>query len=97
VRVKRVIFLTNTNGILDANNQTVKWGDISSQEQKDYFYSFVKQDGKSKNGTGGMRSKIQCAFDVLDNGVSESIIASANSWPHSLYYECRSTHFTKDK
>jgi hypothetical protein len=24
VRVKRVIFLTNTNGILDANNQTVK-------------------------------------------------------------------------
>ncbi|MDQ7009012.1 MAG: hypothetical protein Q9M94_01840 [Candidatus Gracilibacteria bacterium] len=92
--IKRVIYLTNFNGLLDEKKQTVKGGKIDSEESKNYYRNFVEKN-KSDSGTGGMESKLDCGFEVLEYGVEESIISNAKNGLECLRDLGKSTRFKK--
>ena len=91
--VKRVIYLTNTNWLLDENKNTVLGWKINSEENKNYYRSFVKDD-KSSSWTGWMGSKVDCSFEVLKYWVEESIIANAKDWLNCLKSDVSCTKFS---
>lgn len=97
IRVKRVIFLTNTNWLLDDKWQTIQWWeiDISDNYSIDRYLAYIEK-WKSNNGTWWMWSKVDCAFQVLSKWASESIIANSNSWLGCLINDdYMSTKFVK--
>ncbi len=97
IKVKRVIFLTNTNWLLDERWETVKWWeiDISDNYSIDRYLAYIEK-WKSDNGTWWMWSKVDCAFQVLSKWARESIIANSNSWLSCLTNEdYMSTKFLK--
>lgn len=96
MRANRVIFLTNTNGLLDSNWETVIWWivDIESNKDRELYLSHIEIK-KSNNGTWWMSSKVNCAFDVLDKWASESIIANSKFWLDCLSDNNKSTSFRK--
>jgi len=81
VIIKRVIFLTNTDGVLDENKNRVSGNmnikDIWIEREKYLAYVHTKD---SENGTGWMESKINSALDCLEFGVIEGVIANAEKW-----------------
>ncbi len=82
LKVKRVIFLTNTHGLLDINKDTVKWWKIdldNIDNFKDIYLKHVYNDS-SIAWTGGMWSKVDCSIEVLKYWVEESIISNSNKW-----------------
>ena len=76
--IERVIYLTNTNWLLDENKKTVLWWKISCDADKKHYLKYVK-DWKSSAGTWWMKSKLDCSFSVLDFWVKKSIIANAKN------------------
>lgn len=95
LQVKRVIYLTNTNGLLDNDGNTIIGWIISWEEDKNQFRAFVKQE-RSKSGTGGMLSKVNWCFDALAFGAQESYIAFAGNGLECLYNTHSCTKFTKN-
>lgn len=78
IRINRVIFLTNTNWLLDESQNTVRWWVVDSNSKVKYLeYVEIK---KSNDWTWWMDSKINCAFEVLEKWAEESIIANSSSW-----------------
>jgi len=94
VVVKRVIYLTNTNWLLDKEKNTVLGWKISSENDKSYYMNFVEKD-KSNSWTGWMESKLDCSFKVLEYGVWESIISNAKKWLECLSKKWNYTIFKK--
>ncbi len=94
VKVKRVIYLTNTNWLLDENNKTVLGWKIKSEEDKIYYKNFLREE-KSNSWTGWMKSKLDCSFKVLDYWVKEAIITNAKNWLECLENSKNSTKFYK--
>lgn len=81
LKIHRVIFLTNTNWLLDVNWDTVIWWkvDLSDVNCRENYLSHIETK-KSNNGTWWMDSKVNCAFEVLEKGATESIIANSSTW-----------------
>ncbi len=79
IKIKKVIFLTNTNWLLDDNKNTVLWWKAFSEKEKSFYKSFVKKE-KSSAWTWWMESKLDCAFEVLEFWAKESIIANSRDW-----------------
>lgn len=76
IHISRVVFLTNTRGILDADKKTVLWEKIpltwlSDTAKQDLFNTILQRytqyitTDKSKSGTGGMQSKLENALRSL--------------------------------
>lgn len=64
-----LLLLTDTDGVLDADGNTIDYLDKSGRERVLYY-------GKSKAGTGGMQSKVKAGFKAAKQGV-RTIIANA--------------------
>ena len=79
INIKRVIYLTNTNWLLNKEKNTVLGWKIKSEEDKNYYKKFVEEN-KSNSWTWGMKSKLDCGFKVLEYGVGEVIISNAKNW-----------------
>ena len=79
LHIKRVIYLTNTNWLLNKEKNTVLGWKIKSEEDKNYYKKFVEEN-KSNSWTGWMKSKLDCGFKVLEYGVGEVIISNAKNW-----------------
>jgi len=92
IDIKRVIYLTNTNGLLDKNKKTVLGWKICLEKDRDYFKSFVEKN-KSDSWTGWMESKLNCGFEVLEYWVWETIIANARDWCECLEGNGKYTRF----
>jgi len=90
--IKRVIYLTNTNWLLDKNKETVLGWKINSEEDKNYYRNFV-ETSKSNSWTGWMKSKLNCGFEVLGYWVKEAIISNAKKWLECLLNWKKSTKF----
>lgn len=80
INIKRVIYLTNTQGLLNESKNTVVWWWVSEEDEKEKYRAFVENWKTSLSWTGGMLSKLNCAIDVLDYWVKSSIIAHAENW-----------------
>ena len=91
-KIKRVIYLTNTNWLLDENKKTVLGWKINSEEDKNYYRNFVEKS-KSNSWTGWMESKLNCGFEVLKNWAKEAIISNAKEWLECLLNWKKSTKF----
>jgi len=79
LKAQKLIFLTDTNGILrekDNNESTITR--LTKEEAKNYI----------KDGTinGGMIPKIQCCIEAVENGVKSIHILDGNL-PHSILLE----------
>lgn len=95
LKIQRVIYLTNTNWLLDKNKNTVSWWKIFLKNinlEKEKYIKYIIE-WKSDNWTWWMWSKIDCAFAVLKNWVKESIIANAKNWLLCLKNDYESTKF----
>ena len=79
IEVQRVIYLTNTDWLLDENKNTVLGWIIKSEEDEKYYKNFVKT-WTSSSWTGWMESKVDCGFNVLKKWAKEVIIANAKNW-----------------
>jgi len=94
-RIKRIIYLTNTNWLLDQNWNTVSGWEISNIEEKRSFYKwFIKTDEKSKRWTWWMWSKIDGCFDWINLWVKEAIIANSENWLWCLEWKWNFTKFS---
>ena len=91
-KIKRVIYLTNTNWLLDKNKNTVLGWNINSEDDKNYYKNFVEKT-TSNSWTGWMESKLNCGFEVLENWVKEAIISNAKEWLECLLNWKKSTKF----
>jgi len=80
IQIKRVIYLTNTNWLLDSNKNTVLWWKINLEEEKDFYRNFVQKWEKSSAWTWWMESKLNCAFECLLEKSWESIISNSKFW-----------------
>ncbi len=76
--IEKVIYLTNTDWLLDENKKTVLWWKIYCDADKKHYIKYVKKS-KNKIGTWWMISKLDCSFSVLDFWVKKSIIANAKN------------------
>ena len=74
-RIKRVIFLTNTPGILNEEWKTVYW--LKKGQNNNNFNDYIK-DWKSNLWTWWMWSKVSSAIKCLEYWVDEVIIANAS-------------------
>ncbi len=83
VKVKRVIYLTNTNWLLDRDKKTILGWKINSQNDKNYYKNFVEAS-KSNSWTWWMESKLNCGFEVLEYWAKEVIISKAKQWLECL-------------
>ncbi len=93
--ISRVIFLTNTDWLLDSNWKTVIWWKIEKEEDKNCFRQYCNKK-TSKEWTWWMLSKVNCSFEILDNWVKETIIANSRLWLQCLYmWHDNFTTFTK--
>lgn len=79
--VHRVIFLTNTNWLLDENQNTVIWWivNLDDDSSKEKYLNHVESK-KSNAWTWWMESKVECSFEVLRKWAKESIISNSASW-----------------
>ena len=93
INIKRVIYLTNTDWLLDKNKKTVLWWKINSKKEEEKFRSYV-EDSKSASWTWWMGSKLNCSFEVLKKWVEKSIISNAEKWLKCLKDEIDSTVFS---
>ena len=80
MKIHRVIYLTNTNWLLDENKNTIIWWLVDLIEESKYWYLEYIETEKSNNWTWWMWSKVNCAFEVLEKWAFESIIANSNTW-----------------
>jgi hypothetical protein len=96
MKIHRVIYLTNTNWLLDENKNTVNWWLVDLTEESRYRYLKYIDNKKSNNGTWWMWSKVSCAFDVLEKWAYESIIANSSKWLDCLKeFDLISTRFKR--
>ncbi len=91
-KIKRIIYLTNTNWLLDEKYNTVSWWEVKTEDNKNYFRSFVNNN-KSKCWIWWMMSKLNCWFQVLNYWVREAIIANAKDWLDCLESNKKCTKF----
>lgn len=96
IKLKRVIYLSNTNGLLDMNDNTITWWSIVDEFDKERYRKNIRIWERSKHWTGGGDSKLECCFDVLENSVWESIWANVSSGLSCLYENDNCTKFTKN-
>ena len=95
--VKNVVYLTNTNWLLDENGNTVSgWNMDWVERDKNYYRSFV-EESKSNSWTGWMKSKLDCSFEVLNYWVEEAIITNAKNWLDCFKKLGNYTSFYKNK
>jgi len=92
--IKRVIYLTNTNWLLDKKKKTVSGWKINSTKDKNCYKKFIEKD-KSNSWTWWMESKLNCSFKVLEYWVKKSIISNAKYGLEYLYNTKNSTIFFK--
>ncbi len=95
IKIKRVVYLTNTDGLLNKYGEVVLWWKIylnNLSKEKNKYLKYIKVN-KSNNGTWWMWSKIICAFKVLEYWIKESIISNAKYWLECL--ENRNKGYTK--
>ena len=83
--IKNVIYLTNTNWLLDEDKSTILGWKINDEKDKNYYRNFVEEN-KSNSWTGGMKSKLDCWFKVLEYWVERVIISNANKWLNCLSF-----------
>ncbi|HUO84874.1 MAG TPA: acetylglutamate kinase [Thermoanaerobaculia bacterium] len=79
---RRLVFLTDVEGLLDASGQIV---DLLTVERAESFL-------QSGSVTGGMRPKLRAAIDALAGGVEEVIIAGPDRHRHALLQGEGGTH-----
>jgi glutamate 5-kinase len=94
IEIKRVIYLTNSNWLLDKEKNTVLGWKISSENDKNYYMNFVEKD-KSNSWTGWMESKLDCSFKVLEYWIWEAIISNAKNWLECLVENSDNSRFWK--
>ena len=78
--------ITNTNGVYqELDNADSRIASISAKELTDGFIKKVT-GGKSKNGTGGMQSKLEVAREAAQYGIETHVIDGVNSTLRGHYY-----------
>ena len=81
-KINRIIYLTNTNWILDATWNTLIGGTARSLEEVNSLWnelsSYIHTD-TSHSGTWGMQSKLDSGIACLENWAQEIIISNAKN------------------
>ncbi len=89
LKVGKVIYLTNTDGVLDNDWNTLSWWSFSQNDfgtEKVKYLAYVNTE-KSKAWTWWMESKINCAFESLRLWAEQSIISNARRWLDCLKFD----------
>jgi glutamate 5-kinase len=79
IGAKALYIITNTNGVYqELDNADSRITSISFKELTDGFIKKIA-GGKSKNGTGGMQSKLEVAREAAKVGIETYIINGTDS------------------
>lgn len=92
-RIKRIIYLTNTDWLLDEKWNTVSGEKISDIEKQRSYYKWFVRNEKSEKWTWWMSSKVDGCFEWINFWVQQAIIANSKDGLWYLEWEGQFTQF----